>query len=333
MPRQPARPRTSTNVSQQFSRRDFLTHSSVAVAMSMAPQLVRGEEKPAEAKVFKSHGPGEMWLKNSERLIEQFIRPKPEGQRINEQICSSRRLENVFYIDLGRHAVVIDTGFDHQVHHHLDNLEQLGCDLSRVVAILATHSHVDHTAGLKKARDRLQVPVVAHPHAIEPVTTGDRFRTAAHMPEIKGWDFDYPPCPVDLTVDHGDVIEIDDQQIKILHLPGHTPDCVGYVWNGHFFTGDAVFGAGLIGWAHERWLSNYADHADTMLGLIETTPDAETFYCAHGPVLPYSTAVPEACLVTLKRLLANDADPCNHTPRTTRRAPDAPARILKLPLA
>ncbi|MBX3437304.1 MAG: MBL fold metallo-hydrolase [Planctomycetaceae bacterium] len=319
---------------RSLSRRDFLRRSAVAgVALGAAAPLAWGDARSADEKVFKSHGPGEMWLKNSDKLIEQFIRPLPEGQRVNDQICSSRRLENVFYIDLGKHAVVIDSGFDHQVQHHLDNLESLGCDLSRVVAILATHSHVDHTGGVKKARERLKVPVVAHANAVEPITTGDRFRTAAEMPEIKGWKFDFPPCPVDLTIDHGDVIEIDDQRIDVLHLPGHTPDCVGYVWNGHFFTGDAVFGAGLIGWAHERWRSNYTDHADTILGLIQSGPDAQMFYCAHGPMLPYSVAVPEACLLTLKRLLANDADPCNHTPRAPRRTADVGPRVLQLPAA
>jgi len=315
-----------------LSRREFIRRAcGAAAALGIGTQLFGGDDE-SEAPVFKSHGPGERWLKNSEKLIDTLIRPKPEGRRVNEHIGSSSRLENVFYVELGKHAVLIDTGFDHQVLHHLDNLEALGCDLSRIVAILATHSHVDHTAGLKKARDRLKVPVVAHPHAIEPIGTGDPARTAAVMPEVKGWDFPYPPCPVDLTVDHGDTIEIDGQRIEVLHLPGHTPDCLGYVWNGHFFTGDAVFGLGLIGWAHERWRSNYADHADTMLSLIEAGPDAQTFYCAHGPVLPYSAAVPEACLVTLKRLLANNTDPCNHTPRTKRRAAGAAPRVLKLPM-
>lgn len=313
---------------RQSSRREFIQHAlGAAAAFGFSTQLF-GNDEESNPPVFKSHGPGARWLKNSEKLIDTLIRPKPEGRRVNEHICSSSRLENVFYVDLGKHAVLIDTGFDHQVQHHLDNLEALGCDLSRIVAILATHSHVDHTAGLKKARDRLKVPVVAHPHAVEPIGTGDPARTAAVMPEVKGWDFPYPPCPVDRTVDHGDTIEIDDQRIDVLHLPGHTPDCLGYAWNGHFFTGDAVFGLGLIGWAHERWLANYADHADTMLRLIEHGPDAQTFYCAHGPVLPYSAAVPEACLVTLKRLLANDADPCNHTPRTKRRAAGAETAVL-----
>lgn len=305
---------------------------AAAVAVDLAGSSVTGDDAGEEGgSAFKSHESRPLWLRNSKKAIDTFVRPKPDGTRINEHVCSSRRLENVFFLQLGEHAVLIDTGFDHQVHHHLDNLEALGCNLSQVVAILATHSHVDHTAGLKKAQERLDVPIVAHPHAVQPISTGDPARTAAVMPEIDGWNFPYPPCAVDFTVDHGDMIRVGDQRIHVLHLPGHTPDSLGFVWNGHFFTGDAVFGGGLIGWAHQRWLANYPDHAETMLRLIESGPDAQTFYCAHGPQLPYSTAVPEACLVTLKRLLANDTDPCNQTPRTTRRDAGAQSRVLQLP--
>jgi glyoxylase-like metal-dependent hydrolase (beta-lactamase superfamily II) len=324
----------------QFSRRSFIGRLCVMGTAAWAGWGSRigrswGEDLPpgTKPKGYPSHGPRGRWLENSEELIDQLIRPQPQGRRVSEHIAASTRLENVFCIDLGKHAVLIDTGFDHQVDHHLDNLQTLGCDLSRIVAILATHSHVDHTGGLKRARERLGVPVIAHPRAVKPISTGDLLQTAAVIPEVKGWEFAFPACPVDETLDHGDVIQIADQRIDVFHIPGHTPDSLGYVWNGHFFTGDAVFGAGLIGWANERWLSNYTDHAETMLGLLQSKPDAQVFSAAHGQSLPYSAQVPEACLKTLNELIANDGDPCNHTPRITRRAADDAPKTLTLPLS
>jgi len=332
----------SRSLFQPLSRRDFVRRSfAAAAALGLPLSHVSGDDQKLLEEFrklsdseriakLKSHSPGNI-LRDSETFIIKTCMPRPKARRINEQICVSSQLENVFLVDFGEHAVLLDSGFDHQVHHHLDNFEALGCDLSKVVAILASHSHVDHTGGLKKARKRLDVPVVAHPLAKKPITTGDLLQTAAVIPEVKGWEFDYPACPIDEMVDHGDVIQVGDEKIKVVHIPGHTPDSLAYLWNGHFFTGDTVFGAGLIGWAHARWFSNYTDHAETMLYLIRSKPRADMFYCTHGPDLPWSPRIPDACLKTLGPLIARKEDPCNSTPRTLRRPDDAPTRTLRLP--
>lgn len=318
------------------SRRQFLgglsltAWSAGGVSFSSSSSGACEPQSERPVKTYPSHGPGKNWLENSRDLIANLILPAPKGRRLNDHLAVSTRLENVFYLDLGEHAVLIDTGFDHQVDNHLQNLRSLGCEFSKVAAILATHSHVDHTGGLKRAQQRLDVPIVAHPHAVEPLGKGDLLRTAAVIPELDGWRFQYPPCTVDVTVDDRDIIHVGDERIRVLHIPGHTPDCVGYAWRQHFFTGDAVFGAGLIGWAHERWLSNYQEHAESMRRLAASPPSAETFYCAHGPPLPYSAQVPTACLKTLDGLLDRKDDPCNHTPRTKRRDPQVEPRTHTL---
>ena len=317
-----------------FSRRTFMSALAAGVTVSQSPSWLfaddRTTDQDANSLTLQSHHPGQI-MEDPEGFIKKLCMPKPQGKKIADQIYGSSQMENVFLVDLGEHSVLFDTGFDHQVNHHLDNLEALGCNLSKVVAILASHSHVDHTGGLKKARERLDVPVVAHPLAIKPVSTGDPLQTAAVIPDVKGWNFDFPACPIDETVDHGDVIQIGGERIDVFHIPGHTPDSLAYLWNGHFFTGDAVFGGGLIGWAHVNWLSNYQDHADTMLRLIEAQPEADQFYCTHGPVLPWSPRVPEACIKTLGPLIARKDDPCTKTPRTALRATDAKTRTLSLP--
>ena len=315
-------------------RRSFLRQ---VCAAGLSSALLAAPARPAcgqidgdETKTYPSHGPGRRWLTQSRKLIAEIILPPPKCRQIDKQLAFSFRLENVFYLELGEHAVLIDTGFDHQVDLHLDNLQSLGRKLDKIVAILATHSHVDHTGGLKRAQDRLQVPIVAHHLAAEPVGQGDLLRTAAIIPELAGWRFEFPACGIDEEVDDGDEIIIGDQTIRVVHIPGHTPDCLGYVWQERFFTGDAVFGGGAIGWANERWHSSYADHAESMHLLKDSGLAAKTFYPAHGPGLPYSTDVPKACLTTLDRLASRQADPCNRTARCQRRSPDDPRRRVLL---
>ena len=318
------------------SRRQFITRlgaTAIATAganISFWQASLLAQEKSAANKSYPSHGPTKHWLENSRELIANLILPPPKGRRLNDHVFVSTRLENVFYLNLGERAVLIDTGFDHQADSHLDNFKRLGCDLAKIAVILATHSHVDHTGGLKRAQQRLDVPIVAHRHAVEPIGKGDLLRTAAVIPEIEGWRFQYPACKVDQAVDDRDVIQVDDERIVVLHIPGHNPDCLGYLWRQHFFTGDAVFGGGLIGWANERWLSNYQDHADSMKRLVASPPDAETFYAAHGSQLPYKSKVPNDCLKTLDRLIRRKGDPCNNTPRTQRRDPSDLPQIRDL---
>jgi hydroxyacylglutathione hydrolase len=293
------------------------------------PVAFAAEEK---RKPYPSHGPTQ-FIDNprSRQYIKEMMARPPAAKKITDQIFYSSQLENVAYLDFGQHAVLIDTGFDQNIDRHLKGLEGLGCDLKKIRGILCSHSHVDHTSGLKRATERLSVPVIAHPRAVEPIGKGDLLQTAAVIPEVDGWEFPFPACKVDHTVDEGDVIQLGNERIDVVHLPGHTPDCVGYVWRGHFFTGDILFVSGWIGWANERWFSNYADHADTMRRLIERPPaDVKRFYAAHGPDMPFTADVPRACLKTLDGLLERKDDPCNRTPRMQPPKPGSAPKTLKL---
>jgi len=317
-------------------RREFVKRLCVSGASIVCPgkllwsnlATAHSAESPSP-KSYPSHGPGQQFLERSRELIAKTIMPPPKGRRVNDHVFVSSRLENVFFLRFGERAVLIDTGFDHQLDRHLDNFKSLGCELKGVVAILATHSHVDHTGGVKRAQDRLGVPIVAHSHAVQPIGRGDLLQTAAVIPELDGWEFEFPACKIDETVDAGDVIMVGDERIEVVHIPGHTPDSLGYVWRQQFFVGDAVFGGGAIGWANARWFSNYSDHADSMTRLLKAPPDATEFYPAHGVSLPYDAKVPTACLTTLRRLIAEKVDPCNHTARVKLRPPDEPPRVLR----
>jgi len=307
-----------------LTRRDFLK-----VALAVPALGRRGGQRP-------QHGTDPRWgippiiSTDPRKFMDEHVYPLPRPVRLEIGLYRSSGVENVFYALLGPRAVLFDTGFDHQVEHHLENFEKLGCDLKRLVAILASHSHVDHTGGLKRARTRLGVPVIAHPHAIPPITKGDLYRTAAVVPEVEGWKFDYPACPIDETVDEGDVIRVGDERIAVYHIPGHTPDCNGYLWRGHFFTGDVLFEGGALGWASARWFSNLSDIAATMRRLIEHPVPATRYYPTHGPDRPYNVEVPKASLAVALEGVMRAEDPCNHTPRIARRAPGAPTRVLQL---
>lgn len=70
---------------------------------------------------------------------------------------------------------------------------------ARIIAIVQTHGHMDHVQALSEMKERLGVPVCAHPAE------------------------DYPVA-IDRPLNDGDVVEFGNRSVKVLYTPGHTPD-------------------------------------------------------------------------------------------------------------
>lgn len=146
----------------------------------------------------------------------------------------------------------------------------LGSLLDRPVTLFVSHAHVDHVgAAAEFAEDVLiheaEAPVLANPPAewaltyeAYPEAKKARLRAAgfgtegaliAALPEPSfdptAWRV--PPCAATKTVDEGDVVDLGDRRLSVLHVPGHTPGSVALFEEatGALFAGDAIYD-GLI---------------------------------------------------------------------------------------
>lgn len=141
-------------------------------------------------------------------------------------------------------------------------LDELGAQGRRVEALVITHHHVDHVGDVERLRQRLGVPVYAHP------LTATRVSFA-----------------VDHTLEDGDELDLGEGvRLRAVHTPGHAPGhlVLHELSSGIAHAGDMVAGEGTI-------LVDPQDGGDMVqylgslrrlgaLGMRALVP-------AHGPVL------------------------------------------------
>ncbi|GAA4024743.1 MBL fold metallo-hydrolase [Arthrobacter methylotrophus] len=133
----------------------------------------------------------------------------------------------------------------------------------RLALIATTHQHWDHVRAL--------------PGLVE--VTGAKTSAGAD-------DADALPVPVDVPLRHGDVGNFDGFDITAVHLRGHTPGSIAYVYQDpegptHIFSGDSLFPGGVGNTQNDaaRFTSLLNDVTER---LFEVYPDDTVVHPGHG---------------------------------------------------
>ena len=131
-------------------------------------------------------------------------------------------------------AAIIDPGGDEDRILDYCNQNQL-----QVEYIINTHGHPDHVCGNARIQEATGAKIVMH--------SAD----AAYFsdPRIKDYfsSLGLPESPpIALTVEDGDSIAIGEEQLQVIHTPGHTPGGISLYCAPHCFTGDTLF-VGAVG--------------------------------------------------------------------------------------
>lgn len=116
--------------------------------------------------------------------------------------------------EASRTALAIDPRLD-QVDRFV---EALAARDVRLTHALDTHTHADHLSGVRRLAQRTGATVLAHAAS-----------------KLKG------PAR---RVSGGATVELGKRAVAILDAPGHTPDSLAVLVEGHLFTGDALFVGG-----------------------------------------------------------------------------------------
>jgi glyoxylase-like metal-dependent hydrolase (beta-lactamase superfamily II) len=104
--------------------------------------------------------------------------------------------------------------------------------------ILETHAHADHLTAASYLQHRLSQLQGFNP----PICIGKRIREVQDLFAAKyGIAIEDYEGVFDKLFDDDETFEIGNVKGTIMHLPGHTPDHIGYYISGNVFCGDSIF--------------------------------------------------------------------------------------------
>ena len=134
---------------------------------------------------------------------------------------------------------------------------------TKLAAIATTHQHWDHVRALKEIVEATGAPTAAGTD-----------------------DADALPVAVDRNLGHGDTVAVDGFMLTAVHLRGHTPGSIAFVYEdpegpAHIFSGDSLFpgGVGNTQKDPERFTQLLDDVTQRLFG---TYPDDAVVHPGHG---------------------------------------------------
>jgi glyoxylase-like metal-dependent hydrolase (beta-lactamase superfamily II) len=172
--------------------------------------------------------------------------------------------------DKGNTAIIIDPGSNpNALIRRIENMD--------IEAIVLTHAHFDHIAGVDQIRKLKKCPVYLHPLESEWLST----------PKLNGslmWPDVTDPIATDAPeydLQEGQTITFVGEQFKVYHTPGHSPGSVSLLCGNHLFGGDVLFrlGVGRTDLPGGR----EADLYNSIRGKLFKLSDEVVVYPGHGP--------------------------------------------------
>lgn len=160
----------------------------------------------------------------------------------------------VIYDEEGGEGYIIDPGY--QGEKFVKLAESLGLKLK---GILLTHHHYDHVGGVDKIKEMTDAPLYLHRE-----------------------DCDMYRKPVDVVLEDGDKLLLGEEEILVIHTPGHTKGGVCYYSEKSklAFTGDTIFNVDLgrtdLGDGSEQEMIN------SIKNIIDKWSNEITIYPGHG---------------------------------------------------
>ncbi len=186
--------------------------------------------------------------------------------------------ENAYVISVNGHSGVwvVDPSFPPQCHEIRERVQR---DRKTVEAVLLTHGHADHIAGVDVILD-------TWPDAALRIARDDAHMLADAEVNLSGpfgFDIVVKARPTG-TLEPGDLLTLGPTRWQVLDTSGHSPGgrSLYCATAGVVLTGDALFARSIgrtdfPGSDHQRLIRNIREN-------LLTLPDGTRIYSGHGPI-------------------------------------------------
>ncbi len=165
-------------------------------------------------------------------------------------------------------GAVIDPGGDEKLI--LEEVEKMGL---KIEYIIATHGHPDHVCANRAIKEATNGSIIMH----------EVDATFFEQPETQNY-FSMlgmePSPPTEIKVKEGDIIEIGEEKIKVIHTPGHTPGGMCLYCEPDLITGDTLFVGGLGRTDFPG--GSYNELIDSINTKLLVLPDETIVWPGHG---------------------------------------------------
>ena len=181
----------------------------------------------------------------------------------------------VVYDPEAKEAAIIDPGMSQA--EEFKALERfIGREDLKVTHLINTHLHIDHAIADNWVKMKYDVPLEGHP-ADAPL--GERMKQQAQMFGLRAEEV---AVEIDRPLKEGDTVKIGRGELKVLHVPGHSPGsiCLYDEADDFVIVGDTLF-EGSIG-RTDLMGGNHRQLVDAIKNKLLTLPKETMVLSGHG---------------------------------------------------
>lgn len=174
---------------------------------------------------------------------------------------------NCYILERNKECFIIDPGY--QKHLIQKYISEKGFT---VKGILLTHAHIDHVEAL----DCFDVPVYLHEKEYE-ILINNYNNGFTYFGKLPNYSFDTLDIKL---INESTIITLGDENISVIHTPGHTIGSVCYLIGFDLYSGDTLFEGSVGKW--DRPSGDLNVLKKSILKLVNSLPDYTLVHPGHG---------------------------------------------------
>ncbi len=195
-------------------------------------------------------------------------------------VCGESFGANTYILISGHEALIVDPAVSASAVFEAARAED-----AYPIGILLTHGHFDHIISLDTLRQGSALPAYIHKEDAQMLTDGKKNAFYTFFRKERTWK------AAERLLEDGDKIHLGDEELTVIHTPGHTGGSVCYMCGNILVTGDTLFANGIG--RCDLW-SGSDEQMIASLKLLSTLPKSTVIYPGHGECTALGNALDNA---------------------------------------